>query len=98
MNTTAGKVKEASEAYGVTSAGEVLPKPVNRSCTAYQITGQERMVLDYFLDHSEITEEELMEYLDVKKTRAYIVARKMVEKGLLEIVGRGKSKRYRLAK
>ena len=98
MNTEMGKVKEVIEPYGGTGLPREKHQTVNKTYKYAKITGQERMVLDYFLDHGEITEEELMEYLNVKKTRAYIVARQMVAKGLLEIVGRGKGKRYRLTK
>ena len=43
-----------------------------------------------------MTEEELQELLNIKKTRAYLLSRQMNENGLIDIIGRGAGKRYRL--
>lgn len=45
-----------------------------------------------------MTDEDLQELLNVKRTRAYLIARQMVEAGLLTVTGRGAEKRYKLAK
>ena len=44
----------------------------------------------------EMTDEDLQELLNVKKTRAYLLARQMNENGLIEIIGRGAGKKYKL--
>lgn len=62
------------------------------------ITVQMKTVLDYLGEYGEMTDEDLQELLDVKKTRAYLLARQMNEKGLIEIVGRGAGKKYTLGK
>ena len=41
-------------------------------------------------------DEDLQELLHIKKTRAYLLTRQMSEEGLIEIVGRGAEKKYRL--
>lgn len=56
-----------------------------------------KVVLDYLAEYGEMGEEELQELLNVKRTRAYLVARQIMEQGLIESSGRGASKRYRLA-
>ena len=56
-----------------------------------------KMVLDYLAEYGEMTDEDLQELLNVKRTRAYLIARQMMEAGLLTTTGRGVTKRYRLA-
>ena len=43
-----------------------------------------------------MTDDELQELLNIKKTRAYLLTRQMSENGLIEIVGRGAAKKYKL--
>lgn len=69
-----------------------VPKPA-----ASIVTPQMRTVLDYLREYGEMDDEELQELLNIKKTRAYLLTRQMSEEGLIEIVGRGAAKRYRLA-
>ena len=60
------------------------------------ITPQMRILLDYLKEYQEINDSELQELLNIKKTRAYLLTRQMSEDGLIEITGRGSSKKYRL--
>lgn len=60
------------------------------------VTPQMKTVLDYLAEYGEMTDEELQELLNIKKTRAYLLARQMHENGLIEIVGRGAGKKYTL--
>ena len=60
------------------------------------VTPQMKTVLDYLTEYGEMTDEDLQELLNVKKTRAYLLARQMRENGLIEIVGRGAEKKYKL--
>ena len=60
------------------------------------ITPQMKIVLDYLKEYGEMRDEELQELLHIKKTRAYLLTRQMSEEGLIEIVGRGAEKTYRL--
>ena len=61
-----------------------------------KITPQMKVVIDYLSEYGEIGEEELQELLNVKRTRAYLIARQMIEQGLIECLGRGANKRYYL--
>ncbi len=60
------------------------------------ITPQMKTVLDYLHEYGEMTDEDLQELLSIKKTRAYLLTRQMSEDGLIEIIGRGPAKVYRL--
>jgi len=58
------------------------------------ITPQMKTVMDYLAEYGEMTDEDLQELLNIKKTRAYLLARQMNENGLIDIIGRGVSKKY----
>lgn len=60
------------------------------------VTPQMKMVLDYLTEYNEINEDDLQELLNIKRTRAYLLTRQMSEAGLIEIIGRGNAKKYRL--
>lgn len=60
------------------------------------IKKQWQIVIDYLTEHGEITGSKLQELLDVKRTRAYILAKEMEETGLIIASGRGENKKYRL--
>lgn len=60
------------------------------------ITPQMKTVLEYLKEYGEMRDEELQELLHIKKTRAYLLTRQMSEEGLIEVVGRGAEKKYRL--
>ncbi|MCM1167916.1 MAG: putative DNA binding domain-containing protein [Ruminococcus sp.] len=60
------------------------------------IKKQWEIVIDYLNKYGEITESKLQELLDIKKTRAYTLAREMCEAGLLSVSGRGNDKKYTL--
>ncbi len=63
---------------------------------AVPITPQMKTVIEYLSEYGEMTDEDMQELLNVKKTRAYLLARQMNEKGLIEIIGRGAAKKYML--
>ena len=75
-------------------AREDAPVITGKSTAA--ITPQMKTVMDYLAEYGEMTDEDLQELLNIKKTRAYLLARQMNENGFIEIVGRGAGKRYRL--
>ena len=60
------------------------------------ITPQMKIVMDYLAEYGEMSDEDLQELLNIKKTRAYLLARQMHENGLIDIVGRGAAKKYKL--
>ena len=43
-----------------------------------------------------MTDKEMQELLNIKKARAYLLARQMSENGLIEMIGRGAVKKYKL--
>lgn len=61
------------------------------------ITPQMKMAIDYLNEYGEMTEEDLQELLNIKKTRAYLLTRQMSENGLIDIIGRGAAKKYKLS-
>ena len=81
-----------------TNAIDVLAENKQNSAinTSTAITPQMKTVLDYLSEYGEIGEEELQELLNVKRTRAYLVARQMCEADLIVTIGRGVNKKYRL--
>lgn len=78
----------------VGSAVENVPVVSGKSSTG--ITPQMKMVMDYLAEYGEMTDEDLQELLNIKKTRAYLLARQMNESGLIDIVGRGAAKKYKV--
>ena len=60
------------------------------------LTSQMNSILEYLREKNEMTEEDVQELLDVKRTRAYLVMKQMHDMGLVDIAGRGDSKRYRI--
>lgn len=66
----------------------------NASNKTIYVTDQMHKVLDYLTQNSECNEELLMNLLGIKQTRAYLVARQMMDMGLLDGIGRGKNKKY----
>lgn len=72
-------------------AGQKEMKEVKQN---QNLTTQMQKVLDYLSEHGEISDQKLQELLNIKRTRAYTLTRQMAEKGLIQISGRGKDKRY----
>lgn len=77
-------------------SGEVSKTAEVQSPSKSVITPQIRTVLEYLREYNEMTDEDLQELLNIKKTRSYLLARQMSEDGLIEIVGKGVTKKYRL--
>ncbi len=60
------------------------------------LTPQKEQILDFISRNGQITETEIMELLDVKRTRAYTLAKQMCDEKLMISVGRGADKKYLL--
>ncbi|MCL2424993.1 MAG: putative DNA binding domain-containing protein [Oscillospiraceae bacterium] len=58
------------------------------------VTSQMQLLLDYLKEHIEISDEEVQTLLNVKRTRAFNLTKQMSDAGLVEIVGRGKSRKF----
>ena len=78
------------------NAQAALTIPETAQATLTAVTPQMKTVLDYLAEYGEMTDEDLQELLNVKKTRAYLIARQMSESGLIKIIGRGSEKKYLL--
>lgn len=76
------------------AVAERVPEAAEKAPVA--ITPQMKTVLDYLAEYGEMTDEDLQELLNIKKTRAYLLARQMNENGLIDIIGRGAGKKYKL--
>lgn len=78
----------------VGAAADSVPKEAGK--VPVTITPQMKTVLDYLAEYGEITDDDLQELLNIKKTRSYLLSRQMHENGLIDIIGRGADKKYRL--
>jgi ATP-dependent DNA helicase RecG len=58
------------------------------------ITSQMRQLLDILSENPNTTDDEFQQLLNIKRTRFYNLTKQMVEAGLIQIVGRGNSKKY----
>lgn len=77
------------------ASGEISVEKIDGGKTVpVTVTPQMRMVMDYLSEHGEMSDDDLQKLLEVKKTRSYVVAKQMNEAGLIDIVGRGATKRY----
>ena len=59
-----------------------------------KVTPQMKKVLDYIKTNGQISEKEIGDLLGLQKTRAFTIAKQMRDLGLIEVVGRGESKKY----
>ncbi len=75
---------------------ETSPSQIKKSSNTINITPQMKIVLDYLTEYEKITDEELQELLNIKRTRTYLLTRQMKEAGLITSTGRGTDKRYQL--
>ena len=72
------------------AASDDAPATTGKSTAT--ITPQMKTVMDYLAEYGEMTDEDLQELLNIKKTRAYLLARQMHENELIDIIGRGVNK------
>ena len=59
-------------------------------------TEQEQIIIDYIKERGSITDNEIQDMLDVKKSRAYNIVKSMKDKGILVTKGRGNDKKHYL--
>ena len=58
------------------------------------ISPQMQKILDYIDENGQISETEIQELLELKKTRAFTLAKQMRDEGLIKVIGRGNEKKY----
>ena len=61
---------------------------------AIKPTDQMKRVMEHIKEYGSITDDEMSDLLEIKRTRTYLLAREMKEKGFIEAKGRGKDKYY----
>ena len=69
-----------------------LPNRNNGGKVKTVIPKQYKAVIDYLNEHGSMTEDELQKLLDIKRTRAYNLYKKMESDGYISISGRGERK------
>lgn len=60
----------------------------------FYLTPQMEELLDYISAHGQITEPEVQELMNVKRTRAYTLTKEMCDMGLIRVIGRGEYKKF----
>ncbi len=55
---------------------------------------QKEKILKYVKEYGEVTEAQIEKMLNVKRTRAYVIARQLCEDGYISPIGRGANKKY----
>ena len=76
----------------------VLPNMnYNKANEPQKLTNQEQTIIEYIRENGQITDKEIQDLLNVKRTRAYYLTRKMLDYGLITANGRGSNKKYILA-
>lgn len=58
------------------------------------VTSQMQTVLDYIAENGQITDDEVQELLNIKRTRCYMLMKQMADSGLIAAEGRGKDRKY----
>lgn len=74
----------------------VLPNMnyITQESSKKNITKQMQKILDYIDENGQITDNEIQELLNLKKTRAFTVAKQMRDNGLIRVEGYGSDKNY----
>ena len=89
-----GKKAEAPTQAAITvspPARKPLPAPVGLRIA---VASDTHFDPDNSDKNGQITEEEIQSLLNVKRTRAFSIAKQMRDNGLIRVFGRGKNKRY----
>ena len=61
------------------------------------VTPQIQKVLDYIQANGQITDKEIGDLLNLKKTRIFNITKQMRDLGLIQVIGRGEQKKYVIA-
>ncbi len=86
---SSGKVRDNSQEFGK-SSGKV------RERFAFDLSESEKPVVQLMYEQGAITTPEVMALLDITDRGAQLLLRRLIEKGVAERVGAGRSTRYRL--
>lgn len=64
---------------------------------ATEVTPQIQKVLEYIQTNGQITDKEIGDLLNLKKTRIFNITKQMRDLGLIQVIGRGEQKKYVIA-
>lgn len=60
------------------------------------VTNKEKMILNLLEEKGEVTDLELQSKLEIKQSRSYLLTKNLSEKGYIEILGKGATRRYKI--
>lgn len=63
-----------------------------------QLSHQQQMIVEYLSAKGEIRGDEMQNVLGVGRTRTYMIARELIDSGVIEVSGRGEARSYRLVR
>ena len=58
------------------------------------LSPQVNMILEYIDKYNQITDSEIQDLLNIKKTRVFVLTKEMKDFGLIKCIGRGVNKVY----
>ena len=79
--------------FGVRENTEVRSKCA-QSALKWELSAQEKIIVNYIVDKGKITSSELMTLIGIKKRRAQIILGKLVNEGILRKEGASKNTSY----
>jgi ATP-dependent DNA helicase RecG len=71
--------------------------PAEEPKKAVAVTPQIQKVLEYIQTNGQITDKEIGDLLNLKKTRIFNITKQMRDLGLIQVIGRGEQKKYVIA-
>lgn len=72
--------------------GQIIKEMENT--TGIELTPQMEIIIDYLSEYGEISAKEVENLLEIKRTRAYVITKQMIDSGLIQAVGRGENRKY----
>ena len=63
---------------------------------AYPFSHNERVIIDYILEHGQITNKEVQQLLSVKDSRALKILKELAEQNIIEKCGKLKGSYYKI--
>lgn len=96
IETTSNAFKLVLPNMNIASSISNTENSKTEKLSSLHLTAQMRTVLEYLSEYGEITDNEIQELLNIKKTRAYLLTRQMHENGLIDIIGKGADKKYKI--
>ena len=90
------KINVTSNSFRITLPNMNTAKIISAALIKNSVTSQMQALLDYLKEHVEISDDNVQVLLNIKRTRAFNLIKKMSEAGLVKIIGRGKNRKILL--